>query len=43
MKAILFGVTPTDWRPYATMSLLLTIVALRHTPYRKALGNGRPA
>ena len=28
MKAILFGVTPTDWRVYAAMSLLLTMVAL---------------
>lgn len=28
MKAILVGVTPTDWRLYTAMSLILTIVAL---------------
>ena len=28
MKAILFSITPTDWRVYVAMSLLLTIVAL---------------
>jgi predicted lysophospholipase L1 biosynthesis ABC-type transport system permease subunit len=39
LEAMLFGVTPTDWRPYLSMTLLLAFVALlaAFVPARRAV------